>query len=113
MLRKGLKYLLSFSQKDGGIYHSENNHKNYETSLTLLALAGAKTGNQNDAVVKDAEKFLRSLQWDETKDIDESNLNYGGAGYGGSSRSDLSNTAFMLDALNAKLGYAQKLTRAD
>ncbi len=101
VLRKGIKYLLSFSQKDGGIYHPENNHKNYETSLTLLALAGANSGKQDESVIKDAEKFLRSLQWDETKDIDKSNLNYGGAGYCGSSRSDLSNTAFMLDALKA------------
>ncbi len=46
VLRKGLKYLLSFSQKDGGVYRPENNHKNYETSLTLLALAGANSGQR-------------------------------------------------------------------
>ena len=31
----------------------------------------------------------------------KSSVNYGGAGYGGSKRPDLSNTAFLLDALKA------------
>lgn len=101
-LQKGLKFLLNHLQKDGGIYHPESHHRNYETSLTVLALAGVEGKGEYQGVIKDAEKYLRSLQWDETKEIDKSHPSFGGAGYGGkNSRPDLSNTGFMLDALKA------------
>ena len=100
-LQKGLKHLLGYLQKDGGIYHPETNHKNYETSLTMLALVGANADGRYSAQIKDAEKFLRLLQWDETEGLDKSHPNFGGAGYGKSQRPDLSNTTFLLDALKA------------
>ena len=100
-LQKGLKHLLSYQQKDGGIYHPETNHKNYETSLTVLALAGANSDGKQTSTIKEAEKFLRALQWDETESIDKSHPSFGGAGYGKSQRPDLSNTTFLLDALKA------------
>ncbi|HLQ46946.1 MAG TPA: prenyltransferase/squalene oxidase repeat-containing protein [Planctomycetaceae bacterium] len=100
-LQKGLQHLLSYLQKDGGIYHPETNHKNYETSLTLLALAGANSDGKLTGTIKDAEKFLRALQWDETEGLDKSHPSFGGAGYGKSQRPDLSNTTFLLDALKA------------
>ncbi len=100
-LQKGLKHLLGYLQKDGGIYHPETNHKNYETSLTVLALSGANTDGKLTGTIKDAEKFLRLLQWDETEGVDKSQPAFGGAGYGKSQRPDLSNTTFLLDALKA------------
>ena len=99
--QKGLQHLLSYLQKDGGIYHPETNHKNYETSLTLLALAGANSDGKLTGTIKHAEKFLRELQWDETEGLDKSHPSFGGAGYGKSQRPDLSNTTFLLDALKA------------
>ncbi len=98
-LQKGLKHLLGYLQKDGGIYHPETMHKNYETSLTLLALAGANSDGRYTAKIKEAEKFLRGLQWDESESLDKSHPSFGGAGYGKSQRPDLSNTSFLLDAL--------------
>lgn len=100
-LQKGLKHLLGYLQKDGGIYHPETNHKNYETSLTVLALAGANADGKLSGTIKEAEKFLRLLQWDETEGVDKSHPAFGGAGYGKSQRPDLSNTTFLLDALKA------------
>lgn len=100
-LQKGLKHLLGYLQKDGGIYHPETNHKNYETSLTLLALSGANSDGRYTAQIKGGEKFLRVLQWDETESVDKSHPNFGGGGYGKSQRPDLSNTSFLLDALKA------------
>ncbi|MFM9960267.1 MAG: prenyltransferase/squalene oxidase repeat-containing protein [Planctomycetaceae bacterium] len=100
-LQRGLKHLLSFQQKDGGIYHPETAHKNYETSLTMLALVGANTDGRYTATIKNAENFLRGLQWDETEGLDKSHPSFGGAGYGKSQRPDLSNTTFLLDALKA------------
>ena len=100
-LQKGLKHLLGYRQKDGGIYHPETAHKNYETSLTMLALVGANSDGRYTVQIKDAEKFLRGLQWDETEGLDKSHPSFGGAGYGKSQRPDLSNTTFLLDALKA------------
>ena len=100
-LQKGLKHLLGYLQKDGGIYHPETNHKNYETSLTLLALTGANSDGRYSEQIKGADKFLRVLQWDDTEGVDKSHANFGGAGYGKSQRPDLSNTTFLLDALKS------------
>ncbi len=100
-LKKGLNHLLSYRKNDGGIYHPETAHKNYETSLAMLALVGANSDGRYTTQIKDAEKFLRGLQWDETEGLDKSNPSFGGAGYGKSQRPDLSNTTFLLDALKA------------
>ena len=54
-----------------------------------------------DKIIKAAEKFIRGGQWEENRGKDKSDVYYGGAGYGGKSRPDLSNTAFLIDALKA------------
>jgi squalene-hopene/tetraprenyl-beta-curcumene cyclase len=41
------------------------------------------------------------MQWNDDKGIKPDDEKYGGAGYGGDSRPDLSNTAYLLDALKA------------
>jgi squalene-hopene/tetraprenyl-beta-curcumene cyclase len=61
----------------------------------------ANRDGRYDKLVKNAEKFLKDLQWDGQEGHDESSFNYGGAGYGGHKRPDLSNTSFFLDALKA------------
>ncbi|MCB9952072.1 MAG: terpene cyclase/mutase family protein [Planctomycetaceae bacterium] len=101
VVKKALAHLESFVQKDGGIYHPETNHKNYETSIILLALNSAnKDGRYNETISRAAD-FLKGLQWDETESIDEEDGAYGGAGYGSHSRPDLSNTTYLLEALRA------------
>jgi squalene-hopene/tetraprenyl-beta-curcumene cyclase len=52
-------------------------------------------------VIRRADARLKGLQWDESENIDVSNYNYGGAGYGKHERPDLSNTSFLIDALKA------------
>lgn len=98
---KALKHLSSFVQSDGGIYHPETGHKNYETSITLLAFRAANTNGQYDELSKKAVEFLRGIQWDEAEGADPSQPAYGGQGYGRSKRPDLSNTAFFLEALKS------------
>src|SRR6185295_18206658 len=51
--------------------------------------------------IGDASAFLKKLQWDEEEGKNPKNDFYGGAGYDSSSRPDLSNTQFFLDALKA------------
>jgi squalene-hopene/tetraprenyl-beta-curcumene cyclase len=104
IVAKGLKYLQKFVQPDGGIYEPKNFYKNYETSLGLMAFAAANKSGKNAEyakMVKNAEKFLKEIQWDERQSHDQSDPFYGGAGYGKHKRPDLSNTQFMLDALKS------------
>lgn len=101
-VRRGLDYLLSKRQSDGGIYDSIL--PNYNTALALSALSRS-TRSDVIAAVKPAQDFLRSLQWDGQTDphgrlIDKSHPWYGGAGYGGSSRPDNSNLNLMLQGLH-------------
>ncbi len=98
-VQKGLDFLMQYTQKDGGIYHPDSRHKNYETGITLMALVEANRDGQFDQQIKAAQKFLLGLQWDEDEGLSESDPAYGGAGYGGHSRPDMSNTQFFLEAL--------------
>ena len=96
---RGLDFLKKHIQKDGGIYSPTSTHRNYETSISLLAFAAANTDRQYDTVIRNAEKFLRGLQWDEDEEQKPEDPGYGGAGYGSHQRPDLSNTTFLLEAL--------------
>jgi squalene-hopene/tetraprenyl-beta-curcumene cyclase len=104
VVAKAFQYLEKFIQPDGGIYEPKNFYKNYETSLALMAFSAANKSGKNEKfakIVKNAEKFLKEIQWDERQSQDQSSAFYGGAGYGKSKRPDLSNTQFLLDALKA------------
>ncbi len=96
---RGLKFLKSLVRDDGGIYHPQTQHRNYETSISVLALSAANKDGQHDNIIRKAENFLRGLQWDEDEEQKPEDPGYGGAGYGKHQRPDLSNTQFLLEAL--------------
>jgi len=98
---KALKYLEANVQPDGGIYKVESKHRNYDTCLVMVAFASVNKNGKYDALVKKAEAFVKDIQWDEGEGKEKSDLFYGGAGYGSSSRPDLSNTSFMIEALKS------------
>lgn len=98
---RGLKFLTSLIRDDGGIYHPQTQHRNYETSISVLALSAANDNGQYDSIIRNAEKFLKGLQWDEDEEQKPEDPGYGGAGYGSHQRPDLSNTQFLLEALNS------------
>jgi squalene-hopene/tetraprenyl-beta-curcumene cyclase len=98
LLAKTFAYLEKSVQKDGGIY--EKRLANYTTSVALMAFQEANKGGKYDALIKNAVGFLKRLQ-DGDGSVDEKNPRYGGAGYDGKSRPDLSNTQYFLDALQA------------
>ncbi|MCA9138728.1 MAG: terpene cyclase/mutase family protein [Planctomycetales bacterium] len=98
-IQKAIKVILDNVQPDGGIYMKGSTHRNYETSVAVGALVAANTDNRFDSQLRRAEAFLKDIQWDESEGITTSDPAYGGAGYGSHSRPDLSNTAFMIDAL--------------
>lgn len=98
---KGLAYLVEFEQEEGGIHKPGTFIANYETCIALVCLKEANRDGRYDKAIRAADAFLRGAIWDEKKQKDRSDPYYGGAGYGGKSRPDLSNTAYLVDALHA------------
>jgi squalene-hopene/tetraprenyl-beta-curcumene cyclase len=99
MVAKGLAYLEKSAKDDGGIY--DRGLANYTTCVALLAFTEANKNGRYDKVIANATKFLKSLQHDESHNFDPTKPEYGGAGYDGRSRPDLSNTQFFIDALHS------------
>ncbi len=101
---KALKYVESLvDPKEGHIAGagSKVGLHNYVTSVNLIALQAADADKRYDTVVANAAAYLKKLQWDEGQGKKPGDAVYGGAGYGGGARPDLSNTQFFLDALIA------------
>ena len=98
---RGVNYLLSFRQDDGGIHPADSAVSNYETSIALLALEACNKDGRHDAVIKAARAFVSGLQWDDGEGAGSADPAYGGAGYGRKNRPDLSNTAFLIEALRS------------
>ncbi|MDR2171795.1 MAG: hypothetical protein LBP59_16750 [Planctomycetaceae bacterium] len=108
VIKKGLAFLEAAIKTDGGIYSSAH-FQNYETSVATLAFATANKLIKSEGGVKapydellaGAQKALLGQQYVEGRNIDKDDPRYGGLGYGGDTRPDLSNTQFFLDALKA------------
>lgn len=99
MVAKGLKALEGFVKPDGGIYGDRL--KNYETCVAIVTLKLANTDGRYDEVLANADKYVRGIQNGPASNTSPSDPWYGGAGYGGGGRPDLSNTSFLIDALVA------------
>jgi squalene-hopene/tetraprenyl-beta-curcumene cyclase len=98
VITKALAYLERFLGPKGGL--SEAPHANYTTSIALMAFHEANKDGKYDRTIKGGQDFLKTMQWDESEGKGRDSDFYGGAGYGGrNSRPDLSNTAFMIEAL--------------
>ncbi len=100
MLSKAIALVSSSAQPTGGLHAPDSRLKMYETCVAILCLEAANENGKYDEALSKAARFLKGEQFDESDGIDPSNLEYGGAGYGGKSRPDLSNTAFLVDALS-------------
>lgn len=99
MVAEGLKALEGYVKPDGGIY-GNGRLKNYETCVAMVCFAEANKTGQYNEILKRAKEFVTGIQYGEgTKD--PSDPWYGGVGYGGAGRPDLSNTGYMIEALRA------------
>lgn len=99
-VRSGLAFIEKHVQPDGGIYFPGTYYKNYETSIAMMCLHQADAERYRQ-IIADAERFVKGIQWDESEDQTPADYTYGGAGYGRNRRPDLSNTAFLIDALRS------------
>ena len=98
-VEKGLDYLLSLQKDDGSIF--QHGLANYVTSASLMAFRDTKDPKFGSAMER-ARQFLVTLQCDEGEGYSiEEDPNYGGVGYGGDERPDLSNTQMAVEALHA------------
>lgn len=96
-MAKGLKALQGFVKPDGGIY-GNGRLRNYETCVAMLCFQEANTDGRYNDLLKKARTFVTELQYG-AGDIKQDNVWFGGVGYSGSGRPDLSNTAYLVDAL--------------
>lgn len=101
LIARGLAALESFVKPDGGIYGSDR-LRNYETCVGIVAFSEAnKTAGDGryDELLKNAEQYVRGLQIGAAGNVTKENPHFGGVGYGGPERPDLSNTSYLLEAL--------------
>ncbi len=101
-LSKALAFVLSKVKADGGIH--DGILENYNTAICLSALSRLKDRPDVAPVIKNAQDYLRNLQWSTQHDpkgnpVNEDHAYFGGAGYGKHGRPDLSNTQIMLEGL--------------
>jgi squalene-hopene/tetraprenyl-beta-curcumene cyclase len=98
-VKKALALLEKGVKPDGGIY---GRMATYETSVAVTAFAAANKDGRFDKLLANANKFLRKIPFGvQDESIDKANSKFGGVGYGGPGRPDLSNTAFFIDALKS------------
>ena len=95
VITKAMKYLEGNIQKDGGVYQKMLG--NYMTCLAIVAFKEMNAGGKYDKVLQNATNYVKGLQ----DNSDPKDLKYGGVGYDGKRRPDLSNTQFMVEALLA------------
>ncbi len=98
-ITRPVDFLLANVNADGSISETANN-RNYNTAVAMVALQA--TGNPDYAgVIRNAQRFLVGLQLDEDEGYDVDHKYFGGIGYGGDERPDLSNQYHAIEALQA------------
>lgn len=100
---KAIKFVLASQVKDGkmkGAFAAQE-LANYNTAICVSMLVAINKDKKYDDAVKAALDFLRRDQWDENESIDNKDPRYGGFGYGGGQRPDMSNTNTTMDALKS------------
>ncbi len=107
-IARGVEFILSKRQPDGGLY--DQVLPAYNTAICLSTISKIDTPAAK-AAIKPAQDFLRSLQWSEAavadskapdapKPVGREHAYYGGVGYGKHGRPDLSNLSFVLQGLH-------------
>jgi squalene-hopene/tetraprenyl-beta-curcumene cyclase len=97
-IREPLAWLATNQKPDGSIHGGML--ATYNTSVAMLALSASKNPAYRPVLDK-ALEYLRLIQSDESERYERSDVYYGGVGYGGDERPDLSNTHFAVEAAAA------------
>jgi squalene-hopene/tetraprenyl-beta-curcumene cyclase len=98
-ITRPIQFVLEHINDDGSISET-NQNRNYNTAVAMTALAA--TNNEDYSVaLGGARSFLKGLQIDEEEGYESEHAYYGGIGYGGDERPDLSNAYMALEGLQA------------
>jgi squalene-hopene/tetraprenyl-beta-curcumene cyclase len=97
-VRDGVAWLAASQQPDGSIHGGML--ATYNTAVAILALAATKNARYRP-ILDRAVEYLRVVQADESERYQHSDRYYGGIGYGGDERPDMSNTHFAIEAARA------------
>ena len=98
-ITRQVDFLLANARSDGSISASLQSTA-YNTAVALNALAATKNPKY-DAVIAAGRKFLLGHQADEDEGYKPDHPFYGGIGYGGGERPDMSNVYIVLEGLKA------------
>ncbi len=101
-VRKSYGYLRGFAQPDGGIYAKDAGLANYNTSVCLLALAGANEPKDIDLLLKARAYVVGQQASGMAKPETDGGIGYGSIGASPKrGHPDLDNTVVALEALRA------------
>jgi squalene-hopene/tetraprenyl-beta-curcumene cyclase len=94
-----IEFITSKVNDDGSISETLQN-RSYNTAVALTALAAAKNPKYAE-IIANGQKFLKGHQIDESEGYKPDHRYYGGVGYGGDERPDMSNLYLALEGLHA------------
>ena len=98
-ITRPIEFVLAHINDDGSISET-NQNRNYNTAVAMTALAATNNEDYSEAL-SGAQSFLKGLQIDEEEGYESEHSYYGGIGYGGDERPDLSNAYMALEGLQA------------
>ncbi len=98
-IERPIRFILGHVNDDGSISET-NQNRAYNTAVVLTALAATNNPAYAD-VIAGGQQFLIRLQIDTEEGYESDHRYYGGVGYGGDERPDLSNAYMALEALAA------------
>lgn len=98
-LTAAFHYLKTCIKPDGSIF--TDNMPNYNTAICLMAFKDAQNPEFKE-IILNAERYLMRLQIDEEEGYTPDSLFYGGVGYGGDERPDLSNLQWAIEAFSER-----------
>jgi hypothetical protein len=98
-ITRPVEFILSNVKEDGSITESINN-RNYNTAVSITALQATNNPKYRQ-VIENGQNFIKGLQLDQSNGYEPDHKFYGGIGYGGDERPDLSNAYMAVEALQA------------
>lgn len=96
---KPIEFILQHVKPNGSITETIKN-VNYNTAIAITTLKATNNPKYQE-IINNGQKFVKGIQLTELKEYTPEHRYYGGIGYGGDERPDLSNQYVAIEALKA------------